>query len=246
LLSSLFSLGSALLFLPLPVQLTNNPPIFALDLPVWSLFFELFVNLLLVVFYRYITNRTVRAIVALSGISLIGVAEVHGNLHVGWDTDNFFYGFPRSLFSFFAGVLIHRHFPRGLRSGGPFVTCMIAMVLVMPTPANIHGIYDPALAVLLFPIGIAAIAGWKLRGVKARAAQALGELSYPLYVIHMPCIYILQNWSKGWDRYERLVAFSLTIFTLVIVSLTAKFVETPIRRWLSEVSLGRNEGFLRG
>jgi peptidoglycan/LPS O-acetylase OafA/YrhL len=86
----------------------------------------------------------------------------------------------------------------------------------MPTPANIHYIYDPVLVVLLFPIGIAAIAGWKLQGVNARAAQALGELSYPLYVIHMPCIYILQNWNGGWGRYEKLAAFSLTISELVI------------------------------
>jgi peptidoglycan/LPS O-acetylase OafA/YrhL len=236
------SLSSALLFLPLPVPLTDNPPIFPLNLPAWSLFFELFVNLVFVAFYRYLTGRTLIAILFLSGANLIAVATFHGNLHVGWNTDHFFYGLPRSLFSFFAGVLVHRCFPTGLRSGGAFVAFIVALVLVLPIPANIHSVYDPVVVVLLFPIGIAAIAGWELQGLRARVARALGVLSYPLYVIHMPCIYIVKNWTDGWRKNEKLVAYGLTISALVIVSwLIAQFIETPIRRWLSDVRLGRGE-----
>jgi peptidoglycan/LPS O-acetylase OafA/YrhL len=236
------SLSSALLFLPLPVPLTDNPPIFPLNLPAWSLFFELFVNLVFVAFYRYLTSRVVIAILFLSGMSLIGVAMFHGNLHVGWNTDHFFCGLPRSMFSFFAGVLVHRLFPRGLRSGGSFVAFLVALVLVLPIPANIHNVYDPIMVVLLFPMGIAAIAGWDLQGFRARIARSLGALSYPLYVIHMPCIYVVKNWTDGWRKYEKLVAYGLTIAALVMLSwLIAQFIETPVRRWLSSARLGRRE-----
>jgi len=236
------SLGSALVFLPLPVPLTDNPPIFPLNLPAWSLFFELLVNLVFVTFFRYLTSRAVIAILFLSGMSLVGVAMFHGNLHVGWNTDHFVYGLPRSIFSFFAGVLVHRRFPGGLRSGGPLVAIIVALVLVLPIPANIHNVYDPVMVVLLFPISIAAIAGWELQGFRARIARALGALSYPLYVIHMPCIYILKNWTDGWRKYEKLVAYGLTIVALVIVSwLIAQLIETPVRRWLSSARFGRRE-----
>ena len=58
----------------------------------------------------------------------------------------------------------------------------------------------------------------------------------------MPCIYILKNWTDGWRKYEKLAAYGLTISALVIVSwLIAQFIETPIRRWLSDVRLGRGE-----
>jgi peptidoglycan/LPS O-acetylase OafA/YrhL len=238
----LVSLGSALVFLPLPIPLTDNPPIFPLNLPAWSLFFELLVNLVFVTFYRYLTSRAVIAILFLSGMNLVGVAMFHGNLHVGWNTDHFVYGLPRSLFSFFAGVLVHRRFPEGLRSGGPLVCFLVTLVLILPIPANIHNVYDPLMVVLLFPMGIAAIAGWELHGFRARIARALGALSYPLYVIHMPCIYILKNWTDGWRKYEKLVAYGLTIVTLVIVSwLIAELFETPVRRWLSGARFGRAE-----
>jgi hypothetical protein len=86
----ILALGSALTLIPWPVWLEDRPQIFPLDVPAWSLFFELCANLVFVVYCRRLSNR--KTLVA---------------------------GFPRTGFSFFAGVLVQRYLPKGIRIIAP-------------------------------------------------------------------------------------------------------------------------------
>lgn len=229
----ILALGCALTFIPMPVPMWERPPIFPLDGPAWSLFFELCVNLCLVCFYRQLTQRSIVAILALSGAILVAIAVLHGNLHVGWNARTLLCGFPRVAFSFFAGVLLQRIAPHGIPRIGLIASVLAVAALIVPVTN--HRLYDPAVVLLLFPLAIVAAAGWNLRGVTAKAAEILGDVSYPLYVIHVPCIYLIKRFSGDWDQPGSLT-YMLTFAVLIPLSwLIAQFYERPSRRWLGSI-----------
>ena len=76
-------------------------------------------------------------------------------------------------------------------------------------------------------------AGGEAPGCKA----ALGALSYPLYAIHYPLIYLYIQWlnsghgTEGFEKWAMPIGVFLAAITLGYISL--RFWETPMRRWLS-------------
>jgi peptidoglycan/LPS O-acetylase OafA/YrhL len=234
------ALGAALVFLPLPVDLRDGFRIFPLDGPAWSLFFELVANLSFVWFYTRFDEKWILVILVASGLMLITIGVIHGNLFVGWDPPNLLGGFPRVFFSFFAGVLIHRRRPRGLRRGGSVMALLAILTLISPTLAGMHPIYDLAAILLLFPMSIAAVAGLNLKGLSACIARILGDLSYPLYIIHYPCIQILKHFTHDLDQSWKLLSYCLVGSGLVFASWAiAQFYERPVRRRLATALSGK-------
>ena len=89
--------------------------LFPLNPPAWSLFFELFVNLVFVIIGRRLSTLSCIGIVAVSAIWLAVAAAQQGSLNIGAGWPTFVDGFPRVLFSIFAGVLVARWLPETRR-----------------------------------------------------------------------------------------------------------------------------------
>jgi peptidoglycan/LPS O-acetylase OafA/YrhL len=66
-------------------------------------------------------------------------------------------------------------------------------------------------------------------------AQLLGELSYPIYVIHSPLLYLFHHVaeSTGAPRSVWLPAFLLT--SIMLSLLLARYWDGPMREWLTRL-----------
>jgi peptidoglycan/LPS O-acetylase OafA/YrhL len=216
---------AAIAFLPLPQDLGEGLSLFPLDLPAWSLFFELMANLAYVLLYRFLTVRRILALLALSAIGLVVVAARADGLHAGWAPDNFPGGAPRATFGFFAGVLIQRLWPDGLKpASGPnpaligLAGLIALLALLVPVTVPFRPAFDVLVVVLVFPFSVATLAAARLSPPLGQATAVVGLISYPLYVLHMPFL--------PWLR-EAPVAGLLIL--LAASYLVGRWIEPPVR-----------------
>ena len=230
---------TGLLLIPLPIRLSKEPLIFPLDGPAWSLFLELVVNVAFAAFYAKLDRRVLIAIILISSVVLLTAARSFGSLNLGWDLPNFCGGFPRASFSFFAGILLHRVRPEGFKRFGVIVLCLGVAALMLPIPAAGHAIYDLAFVLILAPATVAAGAGLHLSGIAARIAEILGEISYPIYITHVPVVLVLDSIAQDWSRPQIFADYGAALVALVASAwLLARFYERPVRRYLEAYRAG--------
>ena len=230
------------------VEVRGFGEIFPLNGPTWSLFFEYIANLLYVLAIRKLSTRWLAMLVFAAGGALLGYAitNENGYLGAGWTfaSYGFWGGLLRVMFAFPAGLLLSRVF-RKRRVRGAFWWCALAIVAVAAIPriggaAHIwaNGIYDALCVLLVFPLVVwLGASGQTTDALSTRVCNFLGDISYPLYIVHYPFIYTYYAWVKNNN-----LAFSQTIpqaLTLVfgciaLAWLCLKFYDMPVRRWLQK------------
>lgn len=162
---------------------------FCFDGPIWSVFFELCVNL----FHGFVIWR-VRTRLLLVGVGmLVVIFIIHGIEHrapldIGFDVRSFAAGPRRILLTYLLGVYLYRQW----KDRPPFRIPAVVTIASMPilfvgtflTGFN-PGFLDLVFAVLVCPI---LIAGGLAMETVPRVAVALGRISFPLYAVHVPII----------------------------------------------------------
>ena len=176
---------------------------FILDSALWSLFFEFLAYLL----YALVLHR-------LSVAVLVAIVLGAGTGVWAWLTDGFsgnpalagqlfgFIGDPsgtaRVLFSFCLGVLAHELYRRNTVRVG--LNGWIAGGALLGFFALPQGATSAELALLvmslLFPLTVVACAKYSGRLVLPGFAKFLGEISYPIYVVHAPLLWLLEGGLK--------------------------------------------------
>jgi peptidoglycan/LPS O-acetylase OafA/YrhL len=178
-------------FLLLPLGLAFHETSFPVNIPVWSLFFELFANAVFWAAARRPARDAARLMLLIAGAAaLLGViACFAGGLRdVGVSsTIAFLAGFPRVAVSFAAGVLVfrlrlHERLPRL-----PDFFAGLALMALLAMP-DCGWWYDMACVLLGFPLLLCL-------GAQARATTGLqrlwywcGAMSYLVYVVHEPLL----------------------------------------------------------
>jgi peptidoglycan/LPS O-acetylase OafA/YrhL len=159
-------------------------PIFPLNDPAWSLFFELFVNVLfyffVVRFRRFSGAKFVFAAMAL----FLALTLIFKEFNPGWGAENFVFGFPRVVAEFFLGTLIYELRLHQRRPSVPLAALLTSATLLCFLFAG--GRLGLANGAILAPLAIVALSAIAVSGAMKSACTALGEVSYPLYVIHFP------------------------------------------------------------
>ncbi|MBR1732502.1 MAG: acyltransferase [Alloprevotella sp.] len=259
-----------MLMLPLPVgvaaDVRGNGEMFPLNGPNWSLFFEYIGNVLYALLLRRMPTRWLCAVAVVTGGLLGYVTLSDGYLGVGWSVADggFWSGLVRMLFPYTVGMLMARrigkcpaHKGDGFTQGGIFTDASLVLVLaaVVPLffgelPLWAGGLYDVLCVALVFPAvvwhtarlcpvheGIRADSG--RRGT--RIIRFLGDLSYPLYAVHYPLMYLfyahigftgeLVPIAKVHDVWP--VALALPIGCILLAWLSLHYYDLPVRRWLT-------------
>lgn len=226
------------LALPLPFATSMEHTIFPLNGPVWSICFELIANVVLVVAWKLAKPRGLMwAVLVPSCLLMILISMTVGTVNIGFWVGNWFYGVPRALFSFSAGVLLFTSpvkFPRLPAYLFPCALLAIFMIPDIPRPAGTE--LDLAIIVLAFPFLVgSAAASEPLR--LPRIAYALpGELSYPIYAIHYPIVRVVTSMLKhrGLSVGGRLtVAATALVVICLLAGALWQFYDKPVRRWLN-------------
>ena len=168
-------------------------PIFPLNDPAWSLFFELFANL---VFYLYVarTGRlSGKKLVLAAGMLFVGCTLYFRQFNPGWGQDNFIFGFPRVTAEFFLGALIYQlqlH-----QRKGSWVLALLMGALVLPFFLADFARSSVVNALVLMPLAIVFLSRLPVDGWVRSLCAELGELSYPLYIVHFPVYRLAYNLS---------------------------------------------------
>lgn len=231
---------TGLLMLPSPTW-AATADVMPLDMPGWSLFFELAVNLVWAAGWRRWGRLLPWLLCPASAAGLLWI-YMQGGGFGGSDWQTFLAGFPRVGFSFFAGVLIGRHLPRWrLRSDWAWVLALLLVPLFWLRAG------DQVLADLLFALfaSPALVAAGALieprRG--ARAMELLGAASYPIYVLHVPLLSLLVRAQRVFDQDGRLGApwSGMLACLLIIVAalLLERLYDRPVRRRVARWLDGR-------
>lgn len=231
-------------------EIRGNGEMYPLNGPSWSLFFEYIGNIMYALFIRRMSTKALTALVVLAGIGLASFAIFNfsgaGHLGVGWTMEeyNLIGGFLRVLFSFSIGLLMSRVF-KPIPVKGAFWICSLAIVVLlsMPYVGNgealwMNGIYDSVCAILIFPMLVYLGASGKTTDKhSARICKFLGYISYPLYMVHYPLIYLYFGWVKkenltfaeAWPE-----AVALVVGSIVLAYISLKLYDEPVRRSLTK------------
>ena len=237
---------AGLLMLPSPT-FRQTPDVFVLNGPAWSLFFELFINLVFALFWKKLTRTGLIAIIAVSGLLMIVSTIAEGHCDLGHKWTNFIYGFPRVTFSFFVGVLIHRLFKE--RRESTWIGLVLPFVLIPifafgPT-GTLRIAYDLLCVMVVFPLLIIAGAAYDPPPLGVGISRFLGLISYPLYAIHVPIIELTRRTVRV-AHYETLdlapaLGIALTTVLVFVSWPLVKYYDEPVRRALTQRFAKRRE-----
>ena len=221
---------------------------YPLNGPTWSLFFEYIGNILYALFLRKLPTKVLAVWVAVAACSLAGFAiwGPLGDICVGFSLteENIVGGSLRLLFAFSAGLLLSRIF-KPVKIKGAFWIGGIAIVVLSAIPRIggsehlwMNGLYDAACAIILFPIIVYLAASGKTTDkITTKVCKFLGDISYPLYMVHYPFIYLYYAWVKN----ENLTftqslpgAAALVIGSVILAYLCLKLYDEPVRQYLTK------------
>ena len=207
----MIALLCAMFFIPaLPgcsYEVRGNGEMFPLNGPAWSLFFEYLGNLLYALFIHRLGNKALAVWTVLMGIGLgyftITDFSGYGCLGVGWTLDavNFTGGLLRMLFPFSLGMLVCRHFkPAKVR--GAFWICTLSLIVLFHIPfipglepVCYNGIFEMACIALVFPALVwLGASGTTTDRFSSGVCKFLGDISFPVYIIHYPFYYLFYAW----------------------------------------------------
>ena len=194
----------------------------------------------------------------ISGYDMIGI---------GWTLDvvNFFGGLLRMMFPFTLGMLMARLFSQRATDNRreSFFTNNIFWIATIvlfalfsvpyisgedvtsrvPTLANIslNGIYELFCIMVVFPliVWIAALSDSAQSKFTLRISKFLGDLSYPLYIVHYPVMYLFYAWLIKNQYFTLGETWQMVILVLTVCIVLAyaclKLYDEPIRKKLSKI-----------
>ncbi len=219
--------------------------LYPLNGPAWSLFFEYIGNILYALVLRRLSTRTLSAVVGASAVGLVWYTCTWGDNMVGagWAFGEhgigFLGGFLRLSFSFSIGLLMTRNF-KPLAVRGAFWICgaVLAVLLAVPHLGEVwNGLYEVACVILVFPLLVwLGASGQTTDKGSTRVCKFLGDISYPLYIVHYPFMYLYFSWV--WGNHIPVAQAVPVIAVLVpgcivLAYLCLKLYDEPVRCWLS-------------
>jgi len=227
-----------------PLTASGSMPgaLFPLDIPAWSLFFELLASVFLYVVIK--SNLRVIYIVLLSFVPLIAAILHHKTLNLGWGVSSVSGGLARTAFMFSLGILLFKMFNTvggWRRTRDPTVFLVITAACLATPGLDFLGIhvssYFICVALLLNLFCCAFIMDW---GSEYRPAICnwLGRISYGVYAIHLPlyltAVLLLRrtSWAAWIDGAP--VSFGCVMGIIVLASayLATAFLDEPLRQKL--------------
>ena len=238
-------------------EVRGNGEMFPLNGPSWSLFFEYIGNICYALFIRRLSTKALSWLVVALGVVYIwfSVGNVSGyeSVGVGWtlgDSVNIFGGFLRMMFPFSLGMLLARNF-KPVKIRGIFWIAIVVLLGLFSVPFFssvdgfcVNGIYEMCCIMIAFP----ALVWLGASGVTSDKASTgickfLGDISYPLYIVHYPIMYLFYAWLIKNSLYTLADTWQVVAgvygLNVVLAYTTLKLYDEPVRCWLtSKLKIG--------
>lgn len=232
-------------------EVRGNGEMYPLNGPAWSLFFEYIGNILYALFLRRLSTRNLGILAAVLSVALawftITDPSGYGMFGVGWTLDglNFVGGLLRMLCPFTIGMFLSRIF-KPIAVKGAFWDCSVLLILLLHVPyiegndtLCLNGIFEAACIIFVFPLIVwVGASGMTTDRFSTRVCNFLGDISFPLYIVHYPFMYYFYAWlidkklfTLGETWPEALITCAVSI---VVAWLCLRFYDIPVRKWLAK------------
>lgn len=231
-------------------EIRGNGEMYPLNGPEWSLFFEYVGNIIYALLLRRLSTKVLGCIAAVLGATLLWFNACNvsglGMFGVGWTLDgmNFAGGLLRMMFPYTMGMFMARIF-RPAKVHGAFWLCsavLLALFAVPYLPAMqplcMNGVFESVCIIAVFPILVWLAASGQTTDAKSTSVCTfLGNISFPLYIIHYPFMYMFYAWLIEHHIYTLgecwPVALALMAWNVAVAYVCLKFYDLPVRNWLS-------------
>lgn len=215
--------------------------------PGWSLFFEYIANILYGLFIRKFSKLMLSIFVFGAGIYLLHFAltNPNGDMAGGWSFEpvQLNIGFVRVLYPFFSGLLLFRIRKNiAFKNGFLYAATLLIILFSLPRFGGqdtlwMNGLYEAFCIIALFPLIVFIGASDSHQSqIKTKICKFLGDISYPIYMVHYPFIYIYTAWvlNNKVPLNQILPMASLTLMSSVAVAyVVLKWIDEPVRKWLT-------------
>lgn len=239
-------------------EIRGNGEMFPLNGPAWSLFFEYIGNIFYALFIHRLSTKMLGILAAVLSLTLawftITDPSGYGMFGVGWTLDglNFVGGLLRMACPFTIGMFLSRIF-KPVAVKGAFWICALVLLLLFHVPyiegndsCCINGIFEAVCIILVFPILVwLGASGTTTDGFSTRICTFLGDISFPLYIVHYPFMYYFYAWlidKKLFTLGETWLEALITCAASILVAWAClKFYDIPIRKKLAKRFLSKKQ-----
>jgi peptidoglycan/LPS O-acetylase OafA/YrhL len=216
--------------------------------PGWSLFYEYIGNFLYAFYVRKFSKTMLASCVAVFGLALLHycVTGTQGDVIGGWaiNAEQIRIGLTRLLYPFFAGLLLSRVVKVG-KNKHAFLLCSVIVIAALAAPRFggekdlwMNGLYESLCIILVFPFVVwLGASGTTKAGFSSKICGFLGDISYPIYLIHYPFVYTYTAWvhtNKITLRTAWPVGMATLFGCVALAYFCLKFYDAPIRKWLTK------------
>lgn len=248
-------IGFLLVPVPLSLDIRGWGEMFPLNGPAWTLFLEYLANVAYGLFLWKLSARALGLLVFLAACATIhlAVTSPQGDLIGGWSLDpaQLRIAFTRLAYPFLAGLLLSRVTRPG-KVNHAFLWCSLLILGTLAFPRIggserlwMNGLYDAFAVIFVFPLIVWLGASGSLSsGAALKTGRFLGEISYPVYILHYPLIYIFTAWvanrnismQEAWPQ-----ALAVFFGSIGLAYASLKWYDLPVRRWLMRQFMRRGK-----
>ncbi|MGH6744650.1 peptidoglycan/LPS O-acetylase OafA/YrhL [Novosphingobium sp. PhB55] len=207
--------------------------VFPINGPLWSLFFEIVINLIWAAWLVARRPGTLALLAILTLVSLCLLARHHGTMDLGWSGPTLAGGMARVSFGFLTGLLIHAARDRlpVLGRGAAAIAIMVTVAALALPVSDVSWVVAMTTLALPAALVLAVCSG---RQSIVPGARFLGTISYAVYGLHVPFLALYSGLS------ERLTgrsdagfeAYLMVPVILGVAALATTFYDRPAQRIL--------------
>jgi peptidoglycan/LPS O-acetylase OafA/YrhL len=201
---------------------------FPLNPPHWSLFDEIAANAGYALGAFRLRLRALAAVTLLAGVLTVWLLVTNDGAQYA--------GAQRVAYPYLAGTLAYECWSRGVRCRSRAIAWLLAGVTLagfwVPELWRIReALLFSALAVVVFPLTVWAVADLELPDWLRRPSAIAGEASYPLYAIHYPLLLVAL--SVGLNVWASVALFAVLAYGV------GRYIDLPLRRRLIRLVVPR-------
>lgn len=235
--SDIFGLTSQMAFglLIIPSPTPGDYP-FPLNIPAWSIFFEVIANMFFAFSYSNLTIKVLLYVLGFSGVILFIFVLKNSSMDFGWNWLNFLGGFPRVIYSFAMGLFLYRiRLKLGLKQiyNNWLTVCILVVICLLFSMPNVNAeTYDLLVVLLLIPIVVlsATYVEPKLNAKLGELYALLGLVSYAIYILQFSFQGAFAGVFIKSDKGSLLMGILAISLLFLLSMLINKVYDEPVRR----------------
>jgi peptidoglycan/LPS O-acetylase OafA/YrhL len=212
--------------------------LFPIDPAVWSLFWEIVVNIAFALFMHRMRSAWLVALAVVLGGLLIGESLASHGVEFGPYRDGWEFGGVRAFYGFVLGMLLLRWLRKHPAKHKRRQIWVVIAVVLMLTGIPVHGAwsvgYDVLIMILINPLVVLVAA--RSAPIAPRLDAWGGAMSYPLYVVHTPILMLLGGVLSRLHAADRAPAWLIGVVIAAMLIMLAdalnRWFDVPLRRYL--------------